>query len=281
MFAPELWGAVDYFDKFYQQTYEFSAIEQRAVTGVKGHFQKAVCLLTLASKLRPGVELDHIELEHQGFTPATNSKELGTVLEATILELYSTIDCTAKVIRAVHGKTTPKFKASTRSLFQDIGRLEGTLPSAIKHAISSATWYWRLLYLRDELTHLTPGNCHLDREKNTVWYINQGVQEGGKPLIIHDVFLWLEEVANQVNRFVGAVFSVLNLSFENTPVFAICGMVQGRVLHRYIRPEGKLTFDSGECGAWVWFEKPELPTCPFVGVCGAYSRKAPPQGWET
>ena len=37
-----------------------------------------------------------------------------------------------------------------------------------------------------------------------------------------------------------------------------------------------ITFDSGACGAWIWFERPKNPACPFKDHCGAYFHKAPP-----
>lgn len=100
-------------------------------------------------------------------------------------------------------------------------------------------------------------------------------------LSIPDIFVWLDEMLNHVNRFLGVVFLHLNRSLGPKPVFQMCGMVEGRLLHRFVVPSGQLTFDSGECGAWVWFELPQYPDCPFKDHCGAYGRKAPPQGWET
>lgn len=276
MFVPERWGTVDYFSKFYSTTYDFDAVQRRGVEGVKGHFDKAQHLLVLAQKLRPGLALDHAELEEHGFTEAYNSSELATVIEAAMLELYSTIDCAAKIIHAIHGRTTPGFRNSTRSLFQRIDKISGSIPIEIRDAIANATWYNKLLYLRDELTHLTPGACHLDTETSIVWYRHGGIKEKGKDLIIDDIFVWLHENLVNVNHFIGLVFHHLSLNLNNEPVYQICGMVEGRILHRYIRPEPPITFGSGECGAWVWFEQSDLPTCPFVQVCDAYTRKAPP-----
>lgn len=61
----------------------------------------------------------------------------------------------------------------------------------------------------------------------------------------------------------------------------MCGMVEGRLLHRYVDPSKPLDFNSGRCGSWIWFELPENPTCPFKEFCGAYLDKEPPKGLET
>lgn len=281
-FAPEQWGTVDYFCTFYSTTFNFKATEKRAASGVSAHFNKAQYLIVLAEKLRPNLKLDEIELEENGYSPIHNSYELGTVIEAAILELYSVIDCTVKVIWAVHGKTTRGFKDSTHRLFAKIETIIGTIPEEIRKEIKHAHWFERLRRIRDEIAHLTPGSCHLDSDTNTVTYMHAGIIEHGKLLIINDIFNWVREMLISINHFIGIVFHYLSRSFNDTPVFQLCGMVQGRALHRYLRPTaGKITFDSGECGAWVWFEKEEFPSCPFVEHCGAYKNKAPPQGWET
>lgn len=278
MFAPERWGQVDRFRRFWPTTYAFGERDQRAVAGVEAHFDKCLRLTSLAEKLRPNLQIDQAQLNERGVTPADNARELATVIEAAILELYSSVDCTVKVLRAIYRHGTRGFKDSTRSLFQNISKMSGSFPEALKPLIEAAPWYWRLLHLRDELTHLATGDVHLKPETGLVWYIHHGLKEGDKPLIIEDIFGWLHKIIAEVNRFLGAAFHHLNGTLADKPIFQICGMVQGRVLHRWLSPIGELTFDSGACGAWVWFEQPSNPTCPFKEACGAYHNKAPPQG---
>ncbi len=281
MFAPESWGQVDRFRRFWSTTYTFGGRDQRAVTGVEAHFQKCVRLMNLAEKLRPNLQIDEAQLNERGVTPADNACELATVIEAAILEIYSSVDCAVKVLRAIYGPGTRGFKDSTRSLFQKISKMSGSFPDELKPLIEGASWYWRLLHLRDELTHLETGDVRLKPETGLVWYIHQGLKDGDKPLIIDDIFGWLHEMISEVNSFLGAVFNHLNGTLADKPIFQICGMVHGRILHRWLSPVGNLTFDSGACGAWIWFEQPGNPTCPFMGVCGAYRNKAPPQGWAS
>lgn len=113
MFVPEHWGQVERFIRFYAHTYSLNARDQRAVVGVRNHFDKASRLLELAQKLRPNLMIDHEQLETQGFTPAANAAEIATVIEASILELYSCLDCTVQVLRAIYGKTSRGFKESS------------------------------------------------------------------------------------------------------------------------------------------------------------------------
>ena len=274
MFAPKLWGQVDRFLKFYDHTYSFAERDQRAVAGVRNHLQKAVTLIQLAGKLRPNLQIDCDQLETHGFTPAANAEEIATVIEAAVLELYSTLDCTVKVLRAVYGNTSPGFKDSTRRVFQAPHMIKGSFPEPLRQAIAEAGWYWRLLHLRDELVHLATGRIHQDHQSGAIRYDHYGLKEGEKPLTIDDIFGWLDVTLAQVNAFIGFVFHHLNHTLADREIFQPCGMVRGLMLWRYLSPVGEITFDSGRCGAWVWFEKPDQPTCPFVDHCGAYRRKA-------
>jgi hypothetical protein len=116
VFAPEQWGEIDKFANFYSGSYKFSDREKRAVAGVLNHFQKAITLQTLAVKLKPGLDIEKKQLEERGYTPALNSHELSAVIEASILELDSSLDCTVKVLRAVYGGSSRSFPESTRRL---------------------------------------------------------------------------------------------------------------------------------------------------------------------
>jgi hypothetical protein len=281
MFAPERWGEVDRFQRLYTGTYNLEPRTQRALTGVSAHFGKAIRLSRLAERLRPNLQEDRDQLEEHGFTPAENAAQLATVIEAAILELYSCIDCLVKVLRGVYGPGTRGFKDSTRGFFQGVEKLSGSFPIELKLVVAEAHWYARLQRLRDDLTHLDTGHVRLDDATMVVRYVHYGMKEAGGPLEIEDIFGWFTDTSSQVNAFLGRVFHHLNTTLSEVPVFQMCGMVDGRALHRFVVPRGPITFDSGSCGAWAWFELPENPTCPFKDACGAYLNKAPPQGWET
>ena len=104
------------------------------------------------------------------------------------------------------------------------------------------------------------------------------MKKKGEAFVVDDIFEWLDNMFEEVNRFLGEVFRHLNGRLKDEQVFQICGMVKGRALHRYVSPAGELTFDSGQCGAWIWFDQPENPTCPFKQQCGAYKNKTEETG---
>jgi hypothetical protein len=275
LFVPELWGQVEQFSKLCSETYKFDEREQRALAGVGQHFDKAVIFQELAVKLRPNLAVDEAELNERGCTPATNSRELGAVIEAAILELYSSVDCTAKVLHAIYGATSTGFKKSTRTLFKSFDSIGGSFSDAVKDVFRGVNWYKRFCFFRDELTHGGTGSCHLDEATKSVRYIHVGIKTNGTPLIVDDVFIWFSGLMEAVNAFLGQIFHFLRNSLKSARVMQICGMVEGRFLMRFVDPTEHITFASGDCFSYQWFEKPDAPTCPFVAHCGAYARTRP------
>ncbi|MET4232660.1 hypothetical protein ACVWXN_007352 [Bradyrhizobium sp. i1.4.4] len=210
VFAPGFWGEVDRFANYYHESYAFPDRDKRAVSGGTAHLEKAITLQALAVKLRPGLDIDRDQLNKNGFTRAANSRELSTVIEAAVLELYSSVDCTVKVLHAVYGKSSRSFPGSTRKLFHNIDKVTGDFPAELKDAIRTARWYNGLLYWRDELTHLTTGQCSLDHNKGAVNYLHMGMRQNGNAYVIDDVFAWLDEAIEKINAFSGIVFRLLN-----------------------------------------------------------------------
>ncbi len=271
-FAPERWGEVERFSKLYGETYKFDARATRALAGVTQHFEKAYTFRRLAERMRPNLEIDREQLNTLGFTPAEHSRELAAVVEAAVVELYSCVDCTAKVLRAIYGGRSRGFKDSTSGLFVNIDAIGGEFPEALKGVIRDADWFNRLRFLRDELTHLGAGTCHLPEGTDKVTYMHTGVSESGKPLVLDDVFTWLDGQLQMIAGFHARVFNFLRGTLSNKPVHQICGMVAGRMLMRFVDPTQPLDSSSGTCQSWIWFEKPDMPTCPFAVGCGAYAR---------
>jgi hypothetical protein len=273
MFAPEVWGSVDHFVNLHSETYKFSEIEKRAVSGVTNHFRKALTLYSLVVKLRPNLDIDRAELHEKGYTHALNGTEFSAVFEAAILELYSSVDCTAKVLFAVYAKKSQGFRDSTRALFQSFEKITGAFPARLKEIFREVSWYIQLRFLRDELTHRQTGSCILDQETGKVRYMHTGITKHGLPLIIEDIFEWFQAMVNHINTFLGAIFEYLSSTLNDTPIMQICGVIDSRMLMRFVNPTERITFNSGACGSAHWFELPENPTCPFVDACGAYQRK--------
>ena len=140
--------------------------------------------------------------------------------------------------------------------------------------IADAHWYEGFRRIRNELVHAETGAVHLNEQNGSVVYIHPGITVDGKSLVLEDVFGWLMGLNKKINRFLDEVFHHLNETLENKLIKVLCGMTEGRFLERWVSPVDELTFDSGMCASWQWFEKPENPTCPFKEYCGAYRNKA-------
>jgi hypothetical protein len=270
-FAPELWGEMDRFATFHGASFPDSTPrERRAVSGARNHFRKALVLRNLTERLRPHIQIDRQELHQKGYSAAQNSVESAAVIENIFTELYSAIDCTRKVIVATHKvRGVPD---STRKLFQRIraNLLDGQFPSELILAFKRATWYERLLSIRDELTHSDLGSCHFDEATGKVSYWHFGLGSGDKPLIIEDIYERLDSDINCVNEFLGQIFRYLNSLLIDKAVVQVCGLTGGKALIRELRPAETITFDSGICMSVAWIEADGVPTCPFL--CEAYHR---------
>jgi hypothetical protein len=160
-FVPEQWGELDAFAKLCSGTYRFNSRERRALAGVRQHLDKALIFVDLAQRLRPGLDIDRTQLNERGFSHAEHSRAMAAVVEAAVVELYSSVDCVAKVLVAIYGKRSRGLKASTRNLFAGVDSIRGDFPDALKVTIRGAGWFGRLCFLRDELTHLGAGGCNL------------------------------------------------------------------------------------------------------------------------
>jgi hypothetical protein len=271
-FAPELWGEMDRFAAFYSASFPSSTPrDRRAVSGALNHFRKAVVLRGLTERMRPSVQIDRHQFHEKGYTSNQNSAESAAVIENIFTELYSALDCTRRIIGATH-KLCGKPGKSTRALFQRIkaGLLDDILPTELIEPFKRATWYERLLMMRDELTHSDIGECHFDDTTASLSYWHFGLGHHEKPLIIEDIYERLDSDINDVNSFLGQVFRYLNKLIVDKPIVRMCGITGGKALIRELRPAEKITFDSGVCLSVAWIEVDGVPHCPFL--CGAYQK---------
>jgi hypothetical protein len=271
-FVPELWGQVDIFQHFYSGTHTFKEDTKKAIPGIKNHFQKAITLYQLANKLLPNLSIDEEEMQRKGFTEAVNAQEFSAVLEEVFTELYSSIDCTRKVIVSIYQRTR-KLKDSTRKLFQDVrNNLFGDdFPADLKKIIKEAEWYFELLAIRDELTHSDIGYCRIDKDTQSVTYTHTGINREGKPLIIENVIDKINFLIESVNIFLGAIFLFLNSKLKVTTVATPCGLFYGRCYLRMLSLEPKIDFNSGVCQSHIWFDSDPQLRCHLAESCGAYS----------
>lgn len=277
-FTPDRWGQVDRFQHFYYGTYKWDQRTIDALGGVGGHFHRARRLHRLCVDFAPRLKEDNDELDAKGYSSATRGAELAALVEAFFTGIYSSVDCACQVTAEVFKKSRGVPPGSTRKFFQNAaaGKLDQGMPAGIREAFSNAPWYHELRRLRDAITHSDVGSCHLDRVTAKVRYLHRALRVDSKAMIIEDVLAKMNEVLGAVNLFNGSVFRDLNATLNDTEVWQLCGMFQGRGYTRFVRPSEAVDFGSGRCEAFEWFEKPENPSCPFAPECEAYKRAKKP-----
>jgi len=274
VFAPEYWGEVGKFKQFYAATHDFNSDTKKAVSGIRGHFDKAIKLHALAAKLAPNMNIDNSELQENGYTSAANSQEVSAVIEEVFTELYSSIDCASKIVSSVYKRCRHMPGGSTRKLFARAAQGGiGDFPAELQAAFVKATWYDELRILRDELTHSDVGTCRLTQD-GKIAYMHTGVKHDNNVLAIPDVFAKLEELFNGVNLFLGDIFHFLNQGLRAEPIDAFCGIFFGRGYARKLTIAEHIDLNSGVCQSRQWFDNEPAFRCPFASDCGAYARAA-------
>jgi len=273
-FAPENWGTLERFQHFCDGTYVFDADTKHALSGAANHFHKARILLELARQHAPKLEEDEAQLERCGYTPAERGKELAALIESVLLELYSSVDCTRKVVTFIY-RNERGVKQSTRKFFQATaeGNVAETVPAQIRQAFAEATWYKDFRRVRDALTHSDIGWCHLDKKSRKAAYMNSALGSATKALVIDDIFVHANLLVTHVNQFMGKVFHCLNRTLKDDEVWQMCGTFRCRLYSRLVRPSEAKDFNGGRCDAFKWFEKDASWACPRRATCGAYSRR--------
>lgn len=278
-FWPARMGQGERFTLLYGTTYTFTEIEKRFLGGIGAHLDKANTLHELALRLKPSLELDNRQIEEKGHTPALHGKEVSAVIEAIILELYSSVDCMAEIVYAIYRhKHVRHLRQSTSGLYRDFEKLGENFPDELRAAFRMTTWFDELRGIRDELTHRQTGSVSLDPKTGLVFYMHHGMQQGERALIIEDIFVWIARMARNVNSFLGHVFLYLNSQLRPGQVDVLCGFTQGRALMRTVNPAEELTFNSGVCRFYALFQQPDNTGCPFSNACGAYARAAAQAG---
>ena len=116
VFAPDRWGSLERFQRLHQKTYKLDNESQHALSGAGNHFHRAHALFRVARSHIPKLKEDRHELESHGHTHALRGGELSAVVEAIILSLYSSIDCSRKIVTFIYKKERG-VKESTRKFF--------------------------------------------------------------------------------------------------------------------------------------------------------------------
>jgi len=278
-FAPEQWGQLDRFQRFYPKTYAFDFHTQKAVGGAANHLRKAWILCNVTKERVGLLEEDHKQFQSCGYTPANRAKELSALVETVILELYSVVDCTRKVVTFIY-RDYKGVAQSTHKFFQRArdGKIDEAVPQVIRDTFAFADWYSDFRRMRDELTHADIGSCNQNTQTGKVAYFHLGLGDKQKALVIDDIFSYLDNLFEQVNVFLGRIFAYLNGTLSNSASLQICGFFGGRVYTRYVKPQEAKDFNSGRCDAYKWFEKEGNPPCPFMSQCKAYGNRSGEEG---
>lgn len=175
-FTPDRWGTLERFQHFFGKTYSFDQHTQNALRGAANHFRKALILLNIAKQHIAKLSEDRSQLEQYGHTPAQRGKELSALVESVLLDLYSSVDCTRKVVTFIY-RNDRGVKQSTRKFFLAAaeGKVADTVPLEIRNAFATAHWYPDFRKLRDEMTHSDVGSCHYDESSEKVFYAHVGL----------------------------------------------------------------------------------------------------------
>ena len=65
-FAPDHWGELERFRRFYSKTYDLDRHTQQALSGAENHFHKADTLLPVAREHISRLEEDEAQLQQHG-----------------------------------------------------------------------------------------------------------------------------------------------------------------------------------------------------------------------
>lgn len=289
VFAPELWDEVEKFLKFYKTTYTFNKKSTSALYGVHGHFDRYHVLLTLSKRLVPDLKKEYEETIETGTSDAIRSRELAAIIDSMFCELYSSVDCTCRIIIDIYGRY-PGIgidRNSISGLFKNAveHKIDNRVPLEIRNTLEHGynDWFKRLRKIRDAINHSSVGNCS-DFEGRIkgelelkISYSHQTLaNELGNDHVTDDVFKMLSELEVNVNLFHGTVYHSLNQTLEDKETTQVCGWFNGRVYLRIVSPKEAIDFNGGRCFSRIYFDNGDMPTCPFANICGAYVKSENP-----
>jgi hypothetical protein len=105
--------------------------------------------------------------------------------------------------------------------------------------------------------------------------MHAGLGNNKKAFVIKDIFEYMETMKTQINLFTGKVFYCLNKTLIDKEVWQMCGIFNGFVYSRFVKPSEAIDFlDGGRCNPW--FDNSSIVRCPFADECAAYEIKKVP-----
>jgi len=219
------------------------------------------------------------ELEANGYTPASRSREYAAVVETLICELYSVLDGLRFSVYWLFRNYRGVQKKSTSQLFSRATSAEYSpkFPKEIQKLLAEAygDWFLQLRRLRTELTHGGVGNCHMDKKTHIVSYMNPSLGTQDRAYVIEDVVSVVSGLANSVFRLQHNIFEYLYIQLEQVETTQFCGIFKGRMYMRKVLPEPNLNRGSGKCASSHWFSVEKELFCPLAAECPAYKAIVP------
>jgi hypothetical protein len=173
--------------------------------------RKYELIAAVAADLAPKLSIDRDELETQGYSPASHSRQFAALIEVLVCELYSTLDglrfTTYHLYREVRGV---QVKSTSRLFTKAAEGTYGTgFPSELNEllaAVARSEWFPNLRRLRTAFTHGGLGPCHLSQDRTRISYSNASLGDGGTSHVIPDIVAHLNGLAEPIFKLLRDYF---------------------------------------------------------------------------
>jgi hypothetical protein len=244
-----------------------------------GHLHKYEIFARVADRIVPELPKDYEELEKYAASRNIHSQEFGALSEAMICELYASLDGLRQFLCALYPKVQGMQNKSNEKLFRKAKdrAYSADFPEPLRIALAEAydEWFLKLRILRGEITHGTIGHCHVNQDKQTVTYYNEGLGSNGNVFVLEDVVSVVKSYHGKIQSFIAKISEYFINQLSPIERMYPCGTYLGLMYIRVVAPSPRLTFNDGHCASWNWFEKEGQHFCPLAKTCGAYTRKWP------
>lgn len=275
-FTPERWTPFERFRAFAPDTYPDKWVAY-GLTAIQDHLTKYEVIAGLVNDLIPTIDEDRKELDKTGYSSSRRSRQIAALCEVLVCELYSSMDGLRDSLFGIYRKVKGIQRSSNDALFKRAKERKygDEFPEPLRKAMSDAydAWFQKLKKLRTEVTHGQVGHCHLDKETKKISYLNSGLGDQKKALLIKDFIYHVSRFFTEIRELLDVIFSFLYKTLKPIPRLQICGIYKARWYVRMVAPTENLSFSDGNCVSWDWFENLEGHQCPFSSKCEAYTRK--------
>lgn len=275
-FVPEQWTPFERFHAFAPDTYPDPWVA-RGLNAVQDHLNKYEVIAGLVNDLVPTIDEDRKELEETGHSSSRRSRQTAALCEVLVCELYSSLDGLRDALFGIYRDVKGIQRSSNEALFKRAKERKygNEFPGCLQEALSDAfdMWFQDLKQLRTEVTHGQVGYCHLNKETKRISYLNSGLGNRNRALVIDDFITHVSRFFAEIRLLMDAVFSFLCTTLKPIPRLQICGFFKARWYGRMVAPKDNLSSSDGNCVSWDWFENLASYRCPLSSKCEAYTRK--------